>query len=66
MENTNCSNLQGLQGNKSAIQKTAVRLFILHCKPEISIMLRAREIMLLKEFLKTFQKRTMTIEDYSN
>lgn len=34
---------------KKAIQRTALRRFVLHCKPEISQMLRARDIKTLNE-----------------
>ncbi|KAL3288487.1 hypothetical protein HHI36_002929 [Cryptolaemus montrouzieri] len=36
-------------GQKIAIQRTALRRFIIHCRPEISQMLRARDIKTLNE-----------------
>lgn len=43
-EINNCTAQEDLPGLKRAIQRTALRRFIIHCKPEISHMLRAREI----------------------
>lgn len=43
-ETNQCEDPNELSGLKKAIQRTALRRFILHCKPEISQMLRARDI----------------------
>lgn len=43
-EGNHCENPTELSGLKRAIQRTALRRFILHCEMEISQMLRARDI----------------------
>lgn len=48
-ETLNCENQNELIGLKKAIQRTALRRFIIHCKPEISQMLRARDIATLND-----------------
>lgn len=48
-EQNQCENPDDVVILKPAIQRTALRRFILHCKPEISQMLRARDIKTLNE-----------------
>lgn len=48
-EDNQCEDPNEFQGLKKAILRTALRRFILHTKPEISQMLRARDIKTLNE-----------------
>lgn len=48
-ETLNCQSDAHLPGLRKAIQETALRRFIIHCKPEISQMLRARDISSLND-----------------
>lgn len=48
-EQNQCEFPNELPSLKKSIQRTALRRFILHCKPEISQMLRARDIKTLNE-----------------
>lgn len=48
-ETNDCEEKNELFGLKKSIQRTALRRFILHCRPEISQMLRARDIKTLNE-----------------
>lgn len=48
-EQNQCENPNDISSLKRAIQRTALRRFILHCKSEISQMLRARDINTLNE-----------------
>lgn len=48
-ESINSTSSIELPGIKRAIQQTALRRFIIHCKPEVSQMLRARDINSLNE-----------------
>lgn len=48
-EHSISDNTNDLPSLKKAIQRTSLRRFILHCKPEISQMLRARNIATLNE-----------------
>lgn len=48
-ETNQCECADELPSLKRSIQRTALRRFILHCKPEISQMLRARDIKTLNE-----------------
>lgn len=53
-----------LNSIKKSIQRTALRRFILHCKPEISQMLRARDITTLNEAF-SIALREEKIQDYT-